>query len=153
MALPSWLLVFVGGRRSHCPGPSPTLGSFGPSHHWRYKSRVSLRGPPCACSVLGIPLERCATKHLSCWMKGQGDVWYALWNHRTTKVEAQICELLNEMTRRCLICNVKPYEPLRLKYKYVICCTKGQPIKYKSFKEVSNMILMRVSEGFFKKCN
>jgi hypothetical protein len=37
MALPSWLLVFVGGRHSQCPGPLPTLGSFGPSNHWRHK--------------------------------------------------------------------------------------------------------------------
>jgi hypothetical protein len=55
MALPSWLLVFVGGRRSKRPGPSPTLGSLGPSHQWRHKSRVSLRGPPCAHSVAGTP--------------------------------------------------------------------------------------------------
>jgi hypothetical protein len=61
MALPSWLLVSVGGRRSQRPGPSPTLVSLGPSHHRRHKSRVSLRGPPCALGVSGIPLERCAT--------------------------------------------------------------------------------------------
>jgi hypothetical protein len=45
----------VGGKRSQRPGPSPTLGSFGPSHHWRHKSRVSLRGPPCFHGVSGIP--------------------------------------------------------------------------------------------------
>src|ERR1700684_543537 len=64
MALPSRLLVSVGGRRSQRPGPSPTLGSLGPSHHRRHKSRVSLRGPPCAHGVSGIPLERCATPTL-----------------------------------------------------------------------------------------
>src|ERR1700684_3273872 len=61
MALPSLLLVSMGGRRSQRPGPSPTLGSLGPSHHRRHKSRVSLRGPPCAHGVSGIHLERCAT--------------------------------------------------------------------------------------------
>jgi hypothetical protein len=45
----------VGGRRSQRPGPSPTLGSLRPSHHRRHKSRVSLRGPPCALGVSGIP--------------------------------------------------------------------------------------------------
>jgi hypothetical protein len=45
----------VGGRRSQRPGPSPTLVSLGPSHHRRHKSRVSLRGPPCALGVSGIP--------------------------------------------------------------------------------------------------
>src|ERR1700738_2522295 len=64
MALPSCLLVSVGGRRSQSPGPSPTLGSLGPSHHWRHKSWVSLRGPPCAHGVSGIPLERGATLNL-----------------------------------------------------------------------------------------
>src|ERR1700689_3733891 len=61
MALPSCPLVSVGGRRSQRPVPSPTLGSLGPSHHRRHKSRVSLRGPPCAHGVSGISLERCAT--------------------------------------------------------------------------------------------
>src|SRR6202048_463075 len=55
MALPSCLLVSVGGRRSQRPGPSPTLGSLGPSHQRRHKSRVSLRGPPCAHGVSGTP--------------------------------------------------------------------------------------------------
>jgi hypothetical protein len=50
-----WILAPVGGRRSQRPGPSPTLGSLGPSHHWRHKSRVSLRSPPCAHGVSGIP--------------------------------------------------------------------------------------------------
>jgi hypothetical protein len=45
----------VGGRHSKRPGPSPTLRSLGPSHQWRHKSRVSLRGPPCAYSVVGTP--------------------------------------------------------------------------------------------------
>ena len=34
---------------------SPTLGSLGPSHQWRHKSWVSLRGPPCAHDVLSTP--------------------------------------------------------------------------------------------------
>jgi hypothetical protein len=37
------------------PGASPTLGSLGPSHRRRHKSRVSLQGPLCAYGVLGIP--------------------------------------------------------------------------------------------------
>ena len=36
-------------------GPSPTLGSLGPSHQWRHKSRASLRSPPCAHGVAGFP--------------------------------------------------------------------------------------------------
>jgi hypothetical protein len=44
----------MGGRRSQRPGPSPTLGSLGHSHHRRHKSQVSLRGPPCAHGVSGI---------------------------------------------------------------------------------------------------
>ena len=55
MALPLCILVSVGGRRSQCPGRSPTLGSLGPSHQRRYKSRVSLRGPLCGHDVLGTP--------------------------------------------------------------------------------------------------
>ena len=55
MALSSCLLVCVGGRRSHRLGPLPTLGSLRPSHQQRHKSRVSLRGPPCAHGILGTP--------------------------------------------------------------------------------------------------
>ena len=55
MALPSWLLVSVGGRRSQRLGPSPALGSLGPSHQWCHKSRVSLWAPPCAHGVVGTP--------------------------------------------------------------------------------------------------
>ena len=55
MALPSWLLVFMGGMHSQRQGPSPTLGLLGPSHLWRHKSRVSFRGPPCAYNVVDIP--------------------------------------------------------------------------------------------------
>ena len=55
MAFPLCLLVSVGGRRFQRLGPSPTLESLGPSHQWRHKSGVSLRGPPCAHGVLGTP--------------------------------------------------------------------------------------------------
>jgi len=55
MAIPSWLLVFVGGTRSQRPGPSPTLGSLGPSHQRRHKSPVSLQSPPCVQGVSGTP--------------------------------------------------------------------------------------------------
>jgi hypothetical protein len=53
----SWIfhLTIVGGRRSKRLGPSPTLGSLGPFHQWRHKSRVSLRGSPCAHGVGGTP--------------------------------------------------------------------------------------------------
>ena len=34
-------------------GPSPILGSLGPSHQWRHKSRASLQGPPCDHGVAG----------------------------------------------------------------------------------------------------
>ena len=43
------------GGVPNAPGPSPTLGSLGPSHQWRHKSRASLRGPPCAHGVAGTP--------------------------------------------------------------------------------------------------
>jgi hypothetical protein len=45
------------------PRPSPTLGSLDPSHQWRHKSRVSLRGPPCVHGVGGTPYGEvwCAT--------------------------------------------------------------------------------------------
>ena len=43
------------GRHSHASGPSSILGSLGPSHQWRHKSRASLRGPPCAHGVAGTP--------------------------------------------------------------------------------------------------
>ena len=57
MASPSWLLVSMGGRPSQRPGPSPTLGSFGPSHQRCHKSRVLLWDPPCAHGVSGTPHE------------------------------------------------------------------------------------------------
>jgi hypothetical protein len=53
----------VGGRCSQRPGPSPTLGSLGPSHHRRQKSRVSLRGPPCAHGVLDILFREVRNTH------------------------------------------------------------------------------------------
>ena len=55
MALHLCILIFVDGKRSQRPGPSPTLGTLGPSHQRRHKSHVSLRGPPCAHGVAGIP--------------------------------------------------------------------------------------------------
>ena len=55
MALPSRLLVPVGGRPFQRLGPSPTLGSLGPSYHQRHKSRVSLRGLPLCPWCFGHP--------------------------------------------------------------------------------------------------
>ena len=46
--------MLVGGRRFKQLGPSPTLGSLGPSHKWCHKSRASLRGS-CAHGVAGTP--------------------------------------------------------------------------------------------------
>ena len=43
------------GGVPNASGPSPTLGSLGPSHQWHHKSRASLRGPPCAHGVAGTP--------------------------------------------------------------------------------------------------
>ena len=43
------------GGVPNASGPSPTLGSLGSSHQWRHKSRVSLRGPPCAHGVASTP--------------------------------------------------------------------------------------------------
>jgi hypothetical protein len=56
----------VGGRRSKRPGPSPTLGSLGPSHQWRHKSRVSFRGPPCAHGVAGTPHGEVCDRRYEC---------------------------------------------------------------------------------------
>ena len=49
------ILVSVGGKRSQRAGPSPTLGSLGPSRQRRHKSRVSLRDPLCPHGVSSIP--------------------------------------------------------------------------------------------------
>ena len=43
------------GGVPNASGPSPTLGSLGPSHQWRHKSRTSLQGLPCAHGVAGTP--------------------------------------------------------------------------------------------------
>ena len=66
MALPSWLLVSVGGRRSQRLGSSPTLGSLGPALPWRRKFRVSLRVPPWAHGVLDTPYGEVRDK-MSTW--------------------------------------------------------------------------------------
>ena len=55
MALSLWLLISIGEGHSQHPGPSPILGSFGPSHQRHHKSRVSLEGFLCAQGVLGTP--------------------------------------------------------------------------------------------------
>jgi hypothetical protein len=59
MALPSWLLVFVGGRRSQRLGPSPTPGSLGPYRQRHYKSRVSLQVPLVSMVFRALLMERC----------------------------------------------------------------------------------------------
>jgi hypothetical protein len=43
------------------PRAPPTLGSLGPSHQWRHKSWVSLRGPPCVHGVGALLMRRRAT--------------------------------------------------------------------------------------------
>ena len=48
-------LVSVGERCLQLLGPSPTLGSLGPSHLWRHKSWLSLQGTPCVHVVAGTP--------------------------------------------------------------------------------------------------
>jgi hypothetical protein len=45
MALPLWLVIFVGGRRSQRPGPSSRPGSIGPFYQRRHKSRMSFMAP------------------------------------------------------------------------------------------------------------
>ena len=57
MALPLCLLVYVNGRHSQRPGLSPIIGSLGPCHQQRHKSRVSLQDPHCAHGVSGTPRE------------------------------------------------------------------------------------------------
>jgi hypothetical protein len=49
----------MSGRHYECHGPSPTLGSLGPSHQWRHKSRVSLRVP--LASMVLLLIERWET--------------------------------------------------------------------------------------------
>ena len=51
----------MGERRSQRLGPSPTLRVLGPSHQWRHKSRVSLRGPLVPMVLRALLMERCAT--------------------------------------------------------------------------------------------
>ena len=51
------------GGVPNAPGPSPTLGSLGPSHQWRHKSRASLWGPPCAHGVAGTPQGEVRDNH------------------------------------------------------------------------------------------
>ena len=46
MTLPSWLPVFVGGRRSQRSRPLLTLESLVSYDLWCYKTWASLRGPP-----------------------------------------------------------------------------------------------------------
>ena len=71
MALPWWLLVLVGGRRFKRSGPSPNLGSLGPSHQRCHKSRVSLRSPLVPMVFRALLMERCPTptKVLKYWFK------------------------------------------------------------------------------------
>ena len=63
MALPSWLLVSVGGRRFQCPGPSTISRSLGPSHQRCHKSWVSLRGLSCTHGVAGTPHKAVRDTH------------------------------------------------------------------------------------------
>ena len=58
MALPSWLLVSMGGRRSQRSGPLPSPGSLGPSHQ---RPRVSLRVPLEPMVFRAFLMERCTT--------------------------------------------------------------------------------------------
>jgi len=53
MALPSWLMVSVGGRRSKRSRPSPTLKPLVLFHQWRHNTLMSLWGPFCAHCVGG----------------------------------------------------------------------------------------------------
>ena len=43
------------GDVPNAPGPSPILGSLGPSHQWSHKSRALLWDPPCAHGIVGTP--------------------------------------------------------------------------------------------------
>jgi hypothetical protein len=66
MALFPWLLVLVGGKRSQRPGPSPTLGSLGPSHH-RARSLGCHSGVPFVPMVFRASLvEKCTTTSMIC---------------------------------------------------------------------------------------
>ena len=87
MALPSWFLVLVGGRRSQRSGSSPTLGSLGSSHNRRHKSRVSLRGPPCSHGVLGIPYREVLDMVSLGGLLGLflGGFWFVLYNFVVSK--------------------------------------------------------------------
>ena len=63
MGLPLWLLVSMDVRHSHRLGPSPILGSLGPSHQRCHKSWVSLWGPFCVHGVLGILQRQVRVTH------------------------------------------------------------------------------------------
>jgi hypothetical protein len=56
-------LISVDGRHSQCLGPSCTLGSFGPSHQRRHKSRVSLWSSYCAHGVSSTPHGKVRNTH------------------------------------------------------------------------------------------
>jgi hypothetical protein len=82
------------------PGPSPTLGSLGPSHHRRHKSRVSLRGPLCAHGVSGIPFGEVRDTH----------------SHQTESMPSStilvvgtpILEVPSSMVRHCVYLRARP---------------------------------------------
>ena len=51
------------GGVPNAPGPLSTLGSLGPSHQWRHKSRASLRDSLVPMVLRALLEQRCATIH------------------------------------------------------------------------------------------
>ena len=101
------------GGVPNAPGPSPTLGSLGPSHQWHHKSRASLRGPPCAHGVAGTPqgevrdkvspqdvLPKAAKETFECFdvvnIGGKPIVEYEL-KSEDNKSDAEECECQDEL--------------------------------------------------------
>jgi hypothetical protein len=86
--------------RSQRPGPSPTLGSLGPSHYRRHKSWVSLQGPLCALGVSGISFGEVRDTH-----PHQIESMPSL---TTLVVGTLIHELPSSMVRHCVYLKAQP---------------------------------------------
>ena len=68
LALPTRLLVSIGGRHSQRLGPSPTLASLGPSHQQCHKSQVSPGSHFCPWCLAHSLWGDAQHKPLSCFM-------------------------------------------------------------------------------------
>jgi hypothetical protein len=75
MALPSWLVVPMGGRCFKCPRPSPTLGSLGPISPMAPQVPGVTPGSPLRPWCWGHSLWRGARHASSLWVMFLNIVW------------------------------------------------------------------------------